>query len=109
MGYPGAADRVVADPWQYEQEWAPNADRTLETLFGNLHEFDWRPQMGAIRAPTLVVHGDLDGPSIISEEWVTAIPNAHLLRLTGTGHYPFVETPKKLFDALNQLLGYSGP
>lgn len=36
MGDPRAADRVVADPWQHRQEWAPTVEPTLEALFGSL-------------------------------------------------------------------------
>lgn len=49
MDDPAAAERVVANPWQYEQEWAPNVEPTLEALFESLDDFDWATSYGGRR------------------------------------------------------------
>jgi len=104
MGDPAAVENIKGNPWQYEQEWAPNVERRQQTLFGTLEKFDWRPLMKSVEAPALVVHGELDGPSVCREEWVTAFARGRLLRLPGTGHWPFVERRQELFAVLPQFL-----
>jgi len=107
MGNPASADAVLADPWQYPQEWAPRVEQTLEALFESLDDFDWRPDMAVVGAPALVVHGDLDGPLDVIAEWAASFPNGQLLRLADTGHFPFVEQRERLLVALNDFLSGS--
>lgn len=49
---------------------------------------DRRPRLGAIRAPTLVIHGTEDPliPPQCGEDTATSIPNAKLMLVSGMGH-----------------------
>jgi pimeloyl-ACP methyl ester carboxylesterase len=104
MGDPTAIDRVVGNPYRLQQEWTPIVERTLDALFESLPEFDWRPQMSAVDALALVVHGEEDGPVSAREEWVNAFPRGRLLSLPGVGHFPFIEAPDELFPVLDEHL-----
>jgi pimeloyl-ACP methyl ester carboxylesterase len=104
MGAPADADRVVADPWQHENEWAPHAESVLDVLFDSLDDFDWRPAMAVVDAAVLVVHGENEGPAGLRQEWVDAVPHGRLLSLPGVGHYPFVERRQETLAALDELL-----
>jgi len=107
MGDPAAIERVVGNPYRFEQEWAPNAERTLEALFGSLPDFDWRPRMNVVHAQALIVHGEEDGPVSARDDWVQALPGGRLLSLAGVGHFPFIEAPDELLPALDAHLRLS--
>ena len=83
----------------------------LQRVFGTHPiDFDYRREARRIIAPTLIIHGDLDTiPRAASEEWTRAIPNARLLVLEGTGHFPHAETPSTFFDAVQTFLDGDWP
>jgi proline iminopeptidase len=107
MGDSAAIERVVGNPFRFEQEWAPRVESTLTALFDSLPDFDWRTEMGVVEAPVLVVHGDEDGPVSVREEWVHSFPDGRLLRLPNVGHYPFLEAPDQLFPVVDEHLRLS--
>ena len=68
--------------------------------------FDLTPLLGEITAPTLVVAGDSDfvaGP-VSARELVDGIGDTRLVLLRDCGHYPFVEQPRALRDAVLDFL-----
>lgn len=67
-----------------------------------LTTFDRRPQLGAIRVPTLLVAGSDDrvAPASIMEKMATKIPGAEFARLEGCGHLGHMDQP----DSFNQAL-----
>jgi proline iminopeptidase len=71
--------------------------------------YDWRDALGALRAPTLVLHGSDDvlpldeaaaTTRFLSERGVSAT----LLPLPGAGHNPFWEAPEAFFAAVHAFL-----
>jgi len=66
-----------------------------------LREMEFLPQLGAVRAPTLVIAGDLDQgtPVAMSEAIAKAIRGARLEVLHGASHLSAVEKPAE-FNAL---------
>lgn len=68
----------------------------------SLGDWDWRPALRAVRAPTLVIHGSADVIAVDSaREWVAALPDARLLLLEGIGHFPYLEAPGEFFAAVH--------
>ena len=63
-----------------------------------LRTTDMRDQLGAIRQPTLVVHGDHDTvtPAEAGEWLAGAMPNARFELLHGAAHAPFVSEPARV-------------
>jgi pimeloyl-ACP methyl ester carboxylesterase len=70
-------------------------------MFGSVGDLDPIRTLAAIRCPTLVVHSELDP---IPVEWahvlLDAIPGADFVLLEGAGHFPHVEDPDLLADAV---------
>lgn len=69
--------------------------------------YDGGGRLGAITAPTLVLHGDHDvvvdpaNAHLLAER----IPQAHLVVLEGHGHLPFWEDPARVTEEILDFLG----
>ena len=68
---------------------------------------EFAPRLGAIRCPTLVLHGSLDSiaPLASSEQLVAAIPGAKLVVAEGAGHVPTVTRPDWVAQQINAFFG----
>ncbi len=68
-------------------------------------------RLGAIRAPTLVLHGDADTMTSPDNARMLAdaIPDAELVLLPGAGHAYLLEQPEASRDALTGWLARRGP
>jgi pimeloyl-ACP methyl ester carboxylesterase len=64
-------------------------------------------RLGQIKAPTLVLIGSLDGPTLqsIANTLAAKIPGARKVTIPGASHHPPVETPKEFNRALLDFLG----
>ena len=80
-------------------------DRQAAALYG------WRPYMHnpglkqwlhRVRVPTLVLWGEADGivPPDYGEKLCAALPNAKFQRIAQAGHYPQIERPDAVADAI---------
>lgn len=66
--------------------------------------------LGAVKAPVLVIHGAADViPIKSSQAWASAMPNARLLVINGSGHIPQIEQPEIFFKAVETFLKGSFP
>lgn len=68
---------------------------------------DWNilPQLAAVKAPVLVIHGPSDPiPVESSEAWARGFPDARLLLVEGSGHLSHVEQPEVFFAAVETFL-----
>jgi pimeloyl-ACP methyl ester carboxylesterase len=88
-----------------EELTAIACDRQATALYG------WRPYMHnpglkqwlhRVRAPTLVLWGEADGivPPDYGEKLCAALPNAKFERIAQAGHYPQIERPEAVADAI---------
>lgn len=76
----------------------------------SLGDWDWRPSLPAVTAPTLLIHGSVDPlPLAGAREWAAAMPNARLLVLDGVGHFPYLEAPEPFFTAVTAFVQGSWP
>jgi hypothetical protein len=77
------------------------------TRWGNVaRKLDYRPRLGDIRAPTLLLVGRRDPqmPPACAEELAQGIPHAQLVVFDHSGHYPFVEEPEPFWAAVGAFL-----
>ena len=73
--------------------------------FASLGEYDWRPALRSVNAPTLVVQGPWEFmPLEATREWVNALPNARLLELERGGHFAYLDAPDEFFAAADLFL-----
>jgi len=79
--------------------------KTNGATFGSLGDWNWTADLARVKAPVLIIHGEEDAiPMSMVSEWVTALPNARILRLPHTAHFPHAEQPKIVFDAMETFL-----
>ena len=66
--------------------------------------YDWREQIRALRAPTIVMHGEQDLlPLDVAAELAAELPNARLAPIAGAGHMPFWESPAVFFSQVEEF------
>jgi pimeloyl-ACP methyl ester carboxylesterase len=66
---------------------------------------DSTPLLPSIDYPVVIVHGDADSlvPIDRAREVKAAVPDAHLVEVSGAGHMPMMEDAEKTAQALKQL------
>jgi 3-oxoadipate enol-lactonase / 4-carboxymuconolactone decarboxylase len=76
-----------------------------------LASVDLRGELGAVRAPTLVVAGRADPATPIahSRELADGIPGAHLLEVANASHLAVAERPRLVGEALRSHLDFTVP
>jgi pimeloyl-ACP methyl ester carboxylesterase len=87
------------------EAWMEQVKTDPRVLHGDLvaaQGFDTRPLLGAIRLPTLVVHGDGDRLVAAAEAHALAdaIEGARFVSIEGAGHIPQLEQPARLHELL---------
>ena len=79
-----------------------SVDRYVVTSLG---DYDWRPTLRGVTAPTLVIHGEKEViPLAAAREWVATMPNSRLLVMPGVGHFLYMEAPEPFFEAVDAFL-----
>ncbi|MGK2859923.1 MAG: alpha/beta fold hydrolase [Thermoanaerobaculia bacterium] len=78
--------------------------KTGGATWDSMGDWDWREKLGSVKAPALVIHGDEDAiPLALVREWVAALPDARIIVLEKTGHFPHAEKPDIVFRAIEQF------
>lgn len=103
--------------WFHDQEMLAFSPPRSESVTGatvaarlRREGFDWRDRYAAVRAPTLLVHGEEDAiPMAEAVATARLIPGARLLRVAEAGHMPFFENPQPTFDAALAFLDEAAP
>lgn len=79
--------------------------KTNPATFGSLGDWNWTADLAKVKAPVLIIHGDEDAiPMAMVNGWVTALPNARILRLKQTAHFPHAERPKVVYRAVEEFM-----
>jgi proline iminopeptidase len=79
--------------------------KTNPTTFGSLGDWNWTADLAKVKAPVLVIHGEEDAiPMKMVSEWVTALPDARILRVAHAAHFPHAEQPDVVFPAIEMFL-----
>jgi proline iminopeptidase len=100
-----ARSSEVPDLCQYETEWPENLWPYFDALLGSFGEFDWRARLAEVKAPRLVIHGAQDNiPLEGNREWAAGRPEARLLVVEKSGHWPHYEQPAPVLRAIDAFL-----
>jgi proline iminopeptidase len=76
----------------------------------SLGAWDFRPGLGRVGAPTLIIHGEAEAiPMDLVEEWTTALPHATLVKIPDASHFPYVERPDLVWPAIESFLQANPP
>ena len=59
-----------------------------------------------IQNPVLTIHGTKDriNPMGGAKEWKSLLPNGQLLEVEGGGHFPWLEQPQVVFNAITEFI-----
>lgn len=79
---------------------------TLNRSLSILLDSDLREEVGALRKPTLLIHGDRDTLApVTAAHWMSQhLPMAFLRVMAGAAHAPFLSHTDQFVDTLNQFL-----
>lgn len=68
-------------------------------------DWDLRAALGAVQARTLVVHGTEESiPMDLVEEWISALPNAVLVKVPRAAHFTYAERPELVWGVVEGWL-----
>lgn len=100
----------VADVCVHENEWPKNLWPYFGALLPSFGDFDWRDEVAALDIPRLVIHGREDGiPLEGANAWAAGHPQARLLVLSPSGHFPYIEQKAKTLEAIDTFLDGGWP
>ncbi len=86
--------------------WGFQIPAVLESL-GN---WDLREKLAGLEAPLLTIHGVHDSiPMASAREWADLVPDGRLVMIPGAGHFPWLEQPYLVADALSDFLEGKDP
>ncbi len=86
------------------------ADAQIALFRGLSHDYkkydvDFYDQLAKVKAPVLIVRGDVDAiPLAAHEKMQQSLANAKLIRFTKSGHFPFLEEPEHFKEVLNEFI-----
>ena len=113
---------IFHDPQRWALDYAQLGDDKLQVIAHDREAtalYGWRPYMHdpglrqwmhRVTVPTLVVWGRQDG--IVGQEYgeklCRALPDAHLVAVAEAGHYPQIEHPNQVVEAINRFAAEEG-
>jgi len=110
---------TLADPARFDElpdvcmhpnEWDANLGPYFGALMASFGDYDWRPDIAKVTIPRLVLHGAQDNiPLASSEDWVRGAPNARLLVIENSGHWPAYEQQQQTLAAIDRFLNGEWP
>jgi proline iminopeptidase len=78
---------------------------TNRVVMASYGDWDIRAALSAVRAPTLVVHGEQDAiPMDMVEAWATALPHVRLFKVPRAGHFTYAERPELVWPVVEAFL-----
>jgi len=108
MADPASAGELRLDWCAYPNEWP---DKEWPKAFlDSFYNWDERDRLRKLECPMLVVHGLEDLISLDEARDMSAtVPNARLLTIERSGHYPHLERPDVFFPAVDTFLSGRWP
>ena len=78
----------------------------MRATLSNVVRADMRPQLARIKAPVLLVWGENDTATPLSDgqEMERLIPGSGLAVIRGAGHFPFVDNPAQFSAVMASFL-----
>jgi proline iminopeptidase len=78
-------------------------------IMGSYGNWDLRTQLRTLQVPLLVVHGEQETiPMDLTEEWISSMPHATLMRVPKAAHFTYAEQPELVWPAVEKFLAGSG-
>ncbi|HJS21907.1 MAG TPA: alpha/beta hydrolase, partial [Steroidobacteraceae bacterium] len=109
LAHPATMERLP-DVCAWKNEWPDSTGPYFNALLSSFGNFDWRADFPKVVIPRLVIHGDQDNiPLDASREWVAGQPNARLLIVPGSGHWPHYEQPDLVIGAIEEFVAGGWP
>jgi pimeloyl-ACP methyl ester carboxylesterase len=77
----------------------------ISALKAMAERVDSTPLLSSFHFPVVLIHGDADSliPIDRAREVKAALPQAHLVEISGVGHMPMMEAKEKTAEALKHL------
>ena len=105
MNDPTNVSKIRGNPLVPPNEDPLRMTAQYEGIIAGLGDWDWRPELRGVKAPTLVVYGTSDpAPEGSAMEWAAAIPGARYQRIGQAGRFPWVERPDVFFHEVGRFL-----
>ncbi len=103
---------TLADPSDIEkldlalsEATARNRQEVTRLLQQGMVQPEWWPDLGSIAVPTLILHGRHDPqPMEMAVAMSDSFPDARLVRLRESGHFPFAEEPEVVMNEIRSFL-----
>ena len=74
-------------------------------IMSSYGDWDLRPSLRALDVPLLVVHGQQETiPMDLTEEWVTSMPHARLVKVPNAAHFTYAEQPVLVWSVVERFL-----
>jgi proline iminopeptidase len=101
---PENLNRTRGNVCGYSPEALRNRDRVASATVSSLGNWDFRPMLRTIKAPTVVIEGEkTNAPLDDVRQWAESIPNAELLLIPNAGHMNWLDQPDAVLDALDRF------
>lgn len=101
---------MVPDNCELLNERPASIDAFFRALGTSTRNDDWRPTLGQVHVPRLVIYGYRDMiPEEAAVEWVRGRHNARIMRVHGSGHFPMYEQPAQVLEAIALFLSGRWP
>jgi proline iminopeptidase len=102
--------RSRLDQCAYPVAGLRNAQFVAQSGEASLGEWDFRPEMKAVKIPALVLEGaKTNVPLDATREWVKSLPNARLLLIPNAGHMNWVDQPEAVISAMDEFFKGNWP
>jgi pimeloyl-ACP methyl ester carboxylesterase len=100
----------LPDVCAWKNEWPESTGPYFRALMASFGEFDWRADLPKVTIPRLVIHGERDNiPLESSREWVAGQPQARLLLVPDSGHWPHYEQAELVIGAIEKFVAGGWP
>ena len=95
----------LPDMCVWKNEWPETIGPYFRALLGSFGDFEWRKDLPTVDIPRLVIHGKQDNiPLDASRAWVAGQPQARLLVVPRSGHWPHYESPELVIGAIEEFI-----
>ncbi|NNF17448.1 MAG: alpha/beta hydrolase [Gammaproteobacteria bacterium] len=97
--------KQMPDVCELPNEWPQHLRPYFEAFYSGFGNYDWRPGLSRLNVPRLVIHGREDRlPIAGAEAWVAGYPNARLMVIPASGHFPYIEQKAIVTAAIETFL-----
>jgi len=101
---PANFDKMVANPFRFENEFPRRVNRKIGALFESLGNWNFLESWQELTIPTMVLHGTADWvPMDAARAW-TSNPWVRLAEIPDAGHFPWLENPDTFFAKANSFM-----